>query len=399
MTLVFRWTALARTGLVRRGVLRASSRPACAAALEADLFRPLQITLDVRRTLRELLRNSPRRIAVAETFDYMADLLGLGFPPAKVLEDGAATTRDRALATALRLVADRVRLGERLSQAMVAAGVFSPTAVSAVMAAEQTGTVATALAEIAGHARQEAELIAEIRKAMAYPAFVAGLGMAIGTFIIFVVLPRIAAALSGLATLPPLTKLLLAAGTRAAPLALGLGLATAGGLAAAALWYRANPVGFWHAAWRLPFLGVALKEGLLARFLGNLAVLLRNGFPLIEALDEARRGLRNPALHRAVDRVRDEVRNGIALARAIARPIFPSVARLAAERGEETGHLEKYLEECSRLLHRQMVARVRRLTTGIERLLLLLVAAFIVFMAIGFLLPIYGSLQSLSPYR
>ncbi|MEK7364115.1 MAG: type II secretion system F family protein [candidate division NC10 bacterium] len=399
MTLVFRWTALSRAGLVRRGSLGAPSQSACARELEAERLRPLRIALDVPGTLRALVQRAPRRRALADAFEYMGDLLALGGSQAKVLEHGATTTRDRALGRALLTVAQRVRRGEALSQSMAATGTFSPTVLSAVGAAEQTGTLAPAFAEIAARTRQEADLIAQIRTATAYPAFVAAVGVVIGGFITFVVLPRISQALSGLTTLPPVTRVMIAGGAHAGAIALGAGLATAGGLAAATVWYRAHPVGFWHAAWRLPLLGPALKDGLLARFFGTLAVFLRNGFPLLEALDGARQGLRNPALHQAVDRVRAEVRTGVALAQALGDPMFPAIARLAAERGEETGHVEKYLEDLSRLLHRQMVARVARLTTAIERLLLGLAAGFILFMALAFLLPIYGSLQDLSPYR
>lgn len=399
MTLVFQWTALTRAGLERRGVMRSSSREACARALEAGALQPLRITLDLRRSVREIGRRSPRRLAVAEAFAFMGDLLAQGYQQAKILEEGAKTTQDRALAHALRRVARRVRTGESLPSAMEATGVWSPMALSAVIAADKTGTLAAAFAEIAAHARQEAELLAQVRKATAYPAFVAGVGVLVGSFIVFVVLPRISSALAGLTTLPPLTRVLMAGGAHAGAVALAAGLAAAGSVAAGTLWYRADPAGCWHAVWRVPLLGPALKEGLLARFFGNLSVFLRNGFPVLEALDSARQGLRNPALDRAVNQVRRDVREGKGLHTALARPIFPSIAVLSAERGEETGHTEKYLGELSQLLHTQMVARVQRLTTGIERLLLFAVAGFIVFLAVAFLLPIYGSLQDLSPYR
>lgn len=399
MTLVFRWAAITRAGLERRGVLSAPNRAACGRALEADRLRPLWITIDLGRSLRALARRTPRRMAVAEAFEYMADLMALGFPHAKILKDGAATTRDRALATALRRAAVGLGRGERLSAALGSTGAFSPTALSAVIAAEQTGTLPAAFTAIATQTRQEAELIAQIRKATAYPAFVAGLGVVIGSFITFVVLPRITQALAGLTTLPPVTQFLIGVGARAGPLAALAGLAAGGGLAAALGWYRANPVGFWQAAWRVPLLGQAMKQGLLARYFNNLSTFLRNGFPLLEALDSARRGLRNPALDRAVDKVRADVTAGVGLPQALAHPIFPSMTRLAAERGEETGHTAKYLDDLSRLLYRQMVTEVQRLTTGIERLLLFAVAGFIVFLAVAFLLPIYGSLQELSPYR
>ncbi len=135
MTLVFQWAALTRAGLERRGVLRAPTQAACARALEADRLRPLWITLDLRRSLRALARRPPRRLAVAEAFEYMADLMALGFPHAKILMDGAATTRDRALAEAFRRAAIGLGRGERLSAALGHTGAFNPTTLSAVIAA------------------------------------------------------------------------------------------------------------------------------------------------------------------------------------------------------------------------------------------------------------------------
>lgn len=399
MTLVFQWRALARVGVVRRGTLGAPSRAACARALEARELRPITISLDLPATLREALRRGPGRLAVADAFEYMADLLTLGVPQARVLEDAAQGTRDRALAAALQAAAARIRRGERLADALAATRVFSASAVSAIIAAEQTGMLPGAFQEVAARTREEAELIAGIRKATAYPAFVLAVGCVVGAFITFVVLPRITLALEGLTTLPPLTRVLIAAGANAGwiGLTLGLGLLGAGGGAVG--WYRASPVAFWVAVWRIPLVGPALHEGLLARYVGNLAAFLRNGFPLLEALDRARHGLGNAALHQAVNEVRVRVRAGTGLAQALEHPTFPSLIRTVAARGEETGHTDRYLGDLSRLLSRRMVSRVGRLTTWVERLLIFAVAGFILFLAVAFLLPIYGNLQGLSPYR
>jgi len=338
-------------------------------------------------------------MAVADTFAFMGDLLAYGVPVPTVLEEGAATTPDRSLARALREVGRRVRRGERLSDAVTATGAFSAAAVSAVIAAEQTGTLPAAFGEIAAHAKQDAELVAQIRNRLGYPAFVASVGVGIGGVITLGILPRIAQALSGLASLPPLTRLVLSGAAHGAPVALGGGGLLAGGLVGLALWYRADPVGVWRLVWRCPLLGPALRNGLLARFFANVAVFLRNGIPVLEALDGGRKGLRNPALHQAVDEVRGAMSRGAGLAQALAHPLFPRVVQLAAARGEETGRTEKYLDDLARMLAREMLTRVGRLTTWIERGMLLAVAGFILFMALAFLLPIYGGLQQLTPYH
>jgi len=113
--------------------------------------------------------------------------------------------------------------------------------------------------------------------------------------------------------------------------------------------YSSRPVFPWD---RLTLKGVSRPE--LAELCHNLALLVRGGVPLFQALRDLREATPNPRLKKALGVLLQEIRAGNPLSAGMEREkgVFPGIVRSLAALGEETGRLDHTLEEAAQHLYR-----------------------------------------------
>ena len=97
-----------------------------------------------------------------------------------------------------------------------------------------------------------------------------------------------------------------------------------------------------------------LKRTELAEFCHNLALLVRGGVPLLQALKDLRVATPNPRLKKALGTLIREIMMGEPLSRGMEKEkgVFPGIVRSLVVLGEETGRLDHTLEEASQHLYR-----------------------------------------------
>src|SRR5207249_7784290 len=105
----------------------------------------------------------------------------------------------------------RLHEGESFAQALgVSRGVVPGIVLGMVRAGERGSQLPLALEQVATHLEQEAELVARVRQALAYPLLLAVVGVASVLVIGTVIVPRLAELLGDLGQeLPPATRVLL----------------------------------------------------------------------------------------------------------------------------------------------------------------------------------------------
>ncbi|MCX8041012.1 MAG: type II secretion system F family protein [Thermodesulfobacteriaceae bacterium] len=96
-----------------------------------------------------------------------------------------------------------------------------------------------------------------------------------------------------------------------------------------------------------------IKRKELAEFCHNLSFLLSAGIPLLSALQDLKETTTNPLLKRKIEKIISEILKGNTLSEALKLvKIFPPIVVSLAKIGEETGRLDKTLEEASKHLYR-----------------------------------------------
>ena len=407
---IFRYEALTHDGSRVKGSLDADSEASARRQIRETKGYVVRLELDARSGERSGERSGagPRSAVWAR--------LARSFEPKPRHEDLVALTRqlstllkagiplDEALSgmtqghVAMRPIISHVR--ERLREGgSLASGlerfpkIFDPTFVALVQAGEAAGTLDEVMDRLAeGSARSE-QLARKLRSAMAYPVLMLVVGFAIVGFLLAFVVPKVTQLFINAKQALPLPTQILLAVTDAfntwwplfvlAPL-----------LVWAAFRYGLSRPGF-RAAWhrtqlRLPVVGELVRSTVTGRFAHTLAMLLRNGVPLLKALTIARGVADNAAMEASADKAISDAEAGGDLATSFkTSPLFaPSDLQILAA-GERSGQLESMLMIMGRDNEERALTRMQMLTALMEPLMILFLGVVVGFVVLAIILPIF----------
>src|SRR5947209_16065529 len=203
----FRYKAARADGGIVEGIVDAGSLgQASGVVADRGLF-PLMVSV---AAAAEVARRPANRRDLAIVFQSIAALVSAGVPLERAVASSETLARG-ALRDALATARVRLREGETFAQALGAApGVVPGTVVGMLRAGERGSQLSLALDRVAEHLEQEAELVARVRQALAYPLLLAVVGVASVLVIGTVIVPRFADLLGDLGQeLPPATRVLL----------------------------------------------------------------------------------------------------------------------------------------------------------------------------------------------
>lgn len=291
--------------------------------------------------------------------------------------------------------------GQKLSDALSHSSEhFPPILVAAVRAGERTRRIAEALEDFVAYDENVEALRRRAVSAAVYPTVVVGFGLAVVLFLLAYVVPRftrIYESTTATASLP--TQMLLAVGTAIDSHRL-LFLGCLAGAAFVVLYGLANPDIRRRATIRLagwaPVAGVARRYQ-VARMTQALAMLVRGGFPLPEALKLSSALALQPSLAGAVGRVTQDVIEGRLISAAwTGHGVGGEFDRRLLQAGERTGELGTVFDALSKAYSREVETTMERASSLIEPLLLMFVAVLIGLIVLLMYMPIFdlaGSFQ------
>jgi len=138
------------------------------------------------------------------------------------------------------------------------------------------------------------------------------------------------------------------------------------------------------------------RLGIETRFARTLAILLRAGVPVVEAFDIVTAATGNDVYRRRLAPARDQLLAGDGITEPLAASgLFSPLLIQLVKVGEETGTLDRYLEQASDFMDSDLDYRTKQMVTIIEPMLIVGVAAMVGFVALSVVLPMYGILQSI----
>jgi general secretion pathway protein F len=297
-----------------------------------------------------------------------------------------------------RIVADvlqSVQRGKSLAEALAAhPKVFPPIYVNMVKAGEIGGVLDHVLNRLTDYLERAGELRDEVRSAMVYPIILTITAFASVTVLLTYVLPKFAAifAQAGHA-LPFSARMLLGTSQMMrsywwAGLLVGV-LGTFG-----VMHYIRTPGG--RLQWdqlklRLFLLGELTRKVAVARFARTLGTLLRSGVPMLQALDIVRDVSGNLVIAQAIDEVKVGVRGGSGVAGPLSHTgAFPQLALQMIGVGEETGKLDEMLLQVAEYFDKEVRQQVKRLTSLLEPVLLLVGGVVVGFVVLSMFSAIFS---------
>jgi MSHA biogenesis protein MshG len=243
----------------------------------------------------------------------------------------------------------------------------------------------------------ETEVRDRIKSALRYPAFVI-VAMVLALVIInVIVIPAFAKVFASFhADLPFVTRIVIGFSNFTVsywPLMLIAVVGAAGGF----MFWKATPKGKYQ--WdriklRIPIGGKIILKATLARFARGLALALKSGVPVVQALSTVAGVVENDFIAQRIEQMRDGVERGESVLRtaAVAGIFTPVVMQMIAV-GDETGDLDDLMQEVAELYEREVDYEVKTLAAQIEPILIVFLGVMVLILALAVFLPMWDLAQ------
>jgi MSHA biogenesis protein MshG len=141
---------------------------------------------------------------------------------------------------------------------------------------------------------------------------------------------------------------------------------------------------------QLPLTGSIILRATLARFARSLALSLKAGVPVVQALTVVAEVVDNVYIAKRIELMRDGVERGESVLRtAVAAGVFtPTVLQMIAV-GEESGAFDSLLAEIAEFYEREIDYEVKALSEYIEPIMTVLMGVLVAVLALGVFLPLW----------
>ena len=271
--------------------------------------------------------------------------------------------------------------------------VFSELYINMVHAGEVSGSLDAVMERLADFTESELETRNKIVSAMAYPAIMIVVGVAVVIVLLTFVIPRFTMMFEEMdQQLPAITLLLVGISNF---LKFYWWVLLGGAILLGVLYrrYNATPEGRLQVdtfKLRIPLVSDFLRKREIAKFARTMGTLLANGVPILKTLEIVEAVMSNKVLAQQIVNVRENIREGEKVSDRLGEGgVFPPMVVNMVAIGEETGSLEQTLDRIARAYEGDTERAMRSLTTMIEPLLILLMGGVVGFIVIAMILPIF----------
>jgi general secretion pathway protein F/type IV pilus assembly protein PilC len=334
---------------------------------------------------------------LATNLSQLADLLKNGVPLLKSLEVLAEQAVERQLAEVLASVRDQVAEGASLDQALARhPTVFSELVVSMIRAGSEGAFLEEALKRTADFLEMQEDLKWRVVGAMTYPAVLAGASVLVTFVLVVFFVPKFATLFirlereGGGLPWPTVALLGLSAFLRRFGLLLVVALGVGG------LWlHRVLGTDRGRAITdrlrlKIPVAGPIFLQLAVARFCRVLGTLMRNGVPLLRALEISGDSTGNRVLAGAIRSSAENVTSGESLSRPLAAcGLFPKPVMAMIAVAEEANTLDTVLVGIAETLDRKVFRQLEVMVRMLEPLMLVVMGGVILFILLALLLPVF----------
>jgi type IV pilus assembly protein PilC len=327
----------------------------------------------------------------------LAALLKAGLPLLQSMDLMLERMSNQHFRDVLVDIRDRVKSGQDLSDAFEAHGDLFPRLFpSTLKAGEKSGELEQVLRRFIRYMKLVTDARRRVMSALIYPIVLVCLSIAMITIMMIYVVPKITVFFENLQVeLPLMTRLLIAVSTfaqRNAVLVLGVALALG---FAFRTWRRTDAGRVWldRAKLKLPFIGPVLHRFAITEFCRSLSTLLTGGIPLVPALEIATGAVGNLQVRRAIEPQIQLVREGKPFHEALERSgVFLEMSVDMVKVGEATGSVDEMLTSIADFLDEQIEARMARILTLIEPLMLVFMGIIVAMILVAIYLPLVSAL-------
>ncbi len=347
--ITYRYTASTRQGNLVKGNIKATSEIAAERLIIAKGYIPEHVEIapsmfNLEEAFPTFFQLKARDIIVFSR--QLATLLRSGIsllPSLEILQGQVASSR--AFKSVLGSIVNDLRSGGSFSQAVKKnPKAFSEIYCRAIAVGEETGNLDTTLNQMADFMERHQAMSQRVKKALAYPMIVTGVGIVVVIMLITVVMPQLMGMFTAMNVELPLPTRILIGITEAFQnytLYIVIGGAL---LLAVVLWMTKRPAGkrvLDRLRLNTPIIGPPALMSELGRFARTLSVMIGAGLKLQETMELLPQATTNMLFRDSLQRVNERLLLGEGLAEPMSRiSLFPPLLVQMVAVGEESNTLE-----------------------------------------------------------
>lgn len=394
----YEFVALDKSGKESRGLIEGDTPKHVRQLLRERHMYPVRVTEVAQREAKRQTTFSLRRGLspgeLALITRQMASLSQSGLPLEEVLLAVSQQNDNPRTKSILLGVRSKVMEGHTLADGLTDFPQAFPELYRATVAAgEQSGHLDVVLERLADYTEARQELRQRITNAMIYPAALIVMALAIISFMLATVVPRIVNVFENTsAELPGLTRGLIATSDFLRDnwllLLIGVGAALWG------LWWLLQKDGprrrYHRFLLRMPIAGRLTRGINTARFTRTFSILAGSGVPVLEAMNISAEVIENLPMRDAVNEATLRVREGAGISRSLAASkLFPPMMIHLVSSGEAGGRLEEMLARSASGQEREVDGLIAALLGILQPLLIVVMGAIVMVIVLAILLPIF----------
>lgn len=396
---VFKYSAITPEGKERKGRIEAMDKEMATTALRQQGLFVSNLSeangLAGSGGFKEFIgRNtSPRNRDMVFFFKQLAFMLRAGLPVLQALEISQHQFTGR-LHYAIKDMIVEIQNGSPLSRAMRnQKQVFPAIAVNLMLAAESTGGLEAVANRLANYLEKRASLKSQTVTAMIYPMILLLVSTGVVIFLVWKIIPKFAKFLAGKGkALPASTQFLI----DASDFAVKNGLFILAGIVI----FIAAIVGYYMTqhgrlvldrfVLKVPVIGKLLMNGAMAEFTWSLSMMLRSGVTVFDSLKTCVNVIANRFISNKIHRASEQILEGRELSQSLKGKEIPDLVVQMTTVGEKTGTLDQTLQELGFFYEERLEVSVKRLTTLIEPMMILIMGGLVGFVYYAFFQALFA---------
>ncbi len=394
----FEFVALDKSGKESKGLLEGDTPRHVRQMLRERQLLPVSVTevatKESRRQSSFSFRRGMSASELALLTRQLATLSQAGLPLEEALLAVSQQNENPRTQSILLGVRSRVMEGHSLADGLADFPQAFPELYRATVAAgEQSGHLDAVLERLAEFTETRQVLQQQIRNALIYPIALVVTAVAIISFMLAYVVPKVVYIFENYdQQLPLLTRIMIGASDfiRDYWIALIIGIiATVYGIRQ--LLKKEGPKRKFHRLLlRLPVISKLTRGINTARFTQTLSILAGSGVPILESLRIAAQVVVNVPMREAVEEATLRIREGAMISHSLAASrLFPPMTTHLISSGEASGRLEEMLHRAATNQEREVDGLIATLLGIMQPLLVIVMAAIVLMIVLAILLPIF----------
>ena len=330
----------------------------------------------------------------------LSALLRAGIPVLQAITLLKSRSSSSNLRAVLVDVEEKIKNGLPLSEAFESQGIFPKIYTASILSGEKSGALDAVLLRYVEYLKRSVGVARKLRGALAYPAFLLAAATFMVAFLTLYIVPRMSdlfKSLSANRTLPTVTLAVLwFSNTIAANIWWVAPLVLIGGFALY-VWLRTERgrLALHRFLLKLPIAGQLIRQMAMAQLARSLSTLLSGGITVPDSWEIASQALNNLELRRRSQAVLPMIREGRGFTEALEKANWlPELGLDMIGIGERSGSLREMLDEVASFYDAEAEVKLEQLTTLLEPLILVVMAAIVLAILLAIYLPIIQTISS-----